>query len=137
MSPAQVEVVADQGDDRLTLTSCNPKYSARQRIVVAAALVEEPAPTPPTTPPTTVDSGPAPEPAPAAPAAPTAIDAEPRGPVGPAIWLGLLALAVWLLFYALSRRWRRWPAYLLGAPVFGLALFVFFQAVANTLPANF
>ena len=52
------------------------------------------------------------------------------------MWGGL-ALAVWLFFYVLSRRWRRWPAYLLGAPVFAVALFVFFEAVAQTLPANF
>ncbi len=139
VAPTEVEVVEDKGDDRLTLTSCNPKYSARQRIIVSAALVETPAPTPPTVPPTTVPpttvvGSPTPQPEP-----PTidSVGIEPRGPVAPAIWWGAVALVVWLFFYALSRRWRRWPAYLIGAPFFAIALFVFFGAVANTLPANF
>src|SRR5262249_47792211 len=37
--PDQVGVLQDFGDARLTLTSCNPKSSARQRIVVVSALV--------------------------------------------------------------------------------------------------
>ena len=65
------------------------------------------------------------------------LDGEERGSVGPAIAWGAVVVAVWLLFYALSRRWRRWPSYLLGAPVFAITLFVFFEAVAETLPANF
>jgi sortase A len=42
VDPSAVEVIADQGDSRLTLTACHPKYSARQRIVVSALLVEGP-----------------------------------------------------------------------------------------------
>ncbi|MEL7158067.1 MAG: sortase, partial [Actinomycetota bacterium] len=42
VDPAAVEVIADHGDDRLTLTACHPKFSARQRIVVAAVLVDRP-----------------------------------------------------------------------------------------------
>lgn len=151
VSPRDVHVIDDKGDDRLTLTSCHPKYSARQRIIVSAELVDDPAP--------------APEPEPAgdgdiqelpdeelpdeelpnqeradeerASADLEVLDGEERGPVEPAIAWGTVALAVWLLFFGLSRRWRRWPSYLLGAPVFALALFVFFQAVAETLPANY
>ena len=134
VSPEDVHVVEDQGDDRLTLTSCHPKYSARQRIVVTAALADEPAPAPPARTPREeqtrpVDDQPEPE--------LEVLDGEERGPTGPAIAWGVVALLVWIAFYVLSRRWRRWPAYLLGAPVFGVALFVFFEAVAETLPANF
>lgn len=43
VSPYDVEVLEDKGDNRLTLTACHPKYSARERIVVAAKLVSEPA----------------------------------------------------------------------------------------------
>jgi sortase A len=39
VTPDAVEVLADRGDDRLTLTACHPRYSARQRIVVTAVLV--------------------------------------------------------------------------------------------------
>jgi hypothetical protein len=43
---------------------------------------------------------------------------------------------VWLGIWALSRRWRRWPAYLIGAPVFLVVLFLFYENVARLLPAN-
>ncbi len=125
VSPSQVEVIEDKDDDRLTLTSCHPKYSARQRIIITAALVDDPAP--PTPRPTrdvaqSVDS----------------IDGEDEpGPLAPVILFGLLALAVWIFFYVLSRKWRRWPSYALGVVPFGLALFVWFGAVAELLPSNF
>jgi len=38
VAPDAVEVVADVGDNRLTLTSCHPRYSDRQRLVVTAVL---------------------------------------------------------------------------------------------------
>ena len=41
VSPSEVGVLDDFGDNRLTLTACHPKYSARQRIIVVAALVGE------------------------------------------------------------------------------------------------
>ena len=40
--PGASWVLGDFGDDRLTLTACHPKLSARQRIIVAAELVDEP-----------------------------------------------------------------------------------------------
>ncbi len=36
--PSQVEVLANKGDNRLTLTACHPKYSAKERIIVQAVL---------------------------------------------------------------------------------------------------
>ncbi|NNF53397.1 MAG: class E sortase [Acidimicrobiales bacterium] len=45
VSPYDVQVLDDYGDNRLTLTACHPKYSARQRIVVQAKLVNQPAAT--------------------------------------------------------------------------------------------
>ena len=150
--PSQVEVIDDQGDDRLTLTSCHPKYSARQRIIVSALLVDEPAPAPPPRPVEETpeeladeeledvdeeadeeldedDAG-------------VAVDLESLDGVdqrtaGPAVRWGLVTAGVWLAFYALSRLWRRWPAYVLGAPVFAVSLFVFFGAFSELLPANY
>lgn len=37
--PSDVSVVQNQGDNRLTLTTCHPKGSARQRLVISATLV--------------------------------------------------------------------------------------------------
>lgn len=42
VAPSDVWVLDQDGEDRLTLTSCHPKYSARQRIIVTARLVSEP-----------------------------------------------------------------------------------------------
>jgi sortase A len=147
VSPSQVEVVEDQGDDRLTLTSCHPQFSARQRIVVSALLVDDPAPPPP---PQAITVGADGDDHTGEEAAAIdvdtqlradpeleVLDGEPRGPIGPVIVWGAVAFAVWLAFHALGRRWRRWPAYLLGAPVFAVALFVFFEAIAGTLPTNY
>lgn len=39
VDPTDVEVIAPTDDDRLTLTTCNPVGSARQRLVVVARIV--------------------------------------------------------------------------------------------------
>ena len=66
VDPSEVWVLDDVGDSRLTLTACHPKYSARQRIVVQASLVEPPLPKPPPLPSSS------PEPTPTAPTDPAA-----------------------------------------------------------------
>jgi sortase A len=38
VAPTAVEVISNTSDDRLTLTTCNPRYSAAQRLVVVAEL---------------------------------------------------------------------------------------------------
>jgi sortase A len=38
VAPTAIEVVSNTPDDRLTLTTCNPRYSAAQRLVVVAKL---------------------------------------------------------------------------------------------------
>lgn len=152
VSPTRVDVIEDKGDDRLTLTSCHPKYSARQRIIVSALLDDEPAPAPPPTTTTTAppeeveeveapvvddgdqDDGPDDE---TSVADLDSLDAGEERTAGPALRWGLVTAAVWVAFYVLSRRWRRWPAYLLGAPVFAVSLFVFFGAFSDLLPANY
>ncbi len=47
VAPSESHVLSDYGDNRLTLTACEPKYSAAQRIIVTAILVSEPAPASP------------------------------------------------------------------------------------------
>ena len=126
MSPTEVEVLQDKGDNRLTLTACHPKYSARQRIVVVAELApdEQPLPRPsrgedaPT--PTTLDD----------------IDGE-GAPALPAILLGVLCAAIWLVAWLFGRLWRKWPCYVIGFPFFMVALFFFFEEFSRLLPSNF
>ncbi|MEM9465887.1 MAG: sortase [Actinomycetota bacterium] len=42
VDPGATWVLGDFGDNRLTLTACHPKLSSRQRIIVAAELVDDP-----------------------------------------------------------------------------------------------
>ena len=125
--PKDVSVLDRTDDNRLTLTTCHPRFSARQRLIVIAALQGEAAPAPPPTTTTTApDDGTTPQ---------TTLPTEEVDPAGlsgesasawPTFWWGLLA-----------RRWRKWPAYALGMPVFLVVLFVFFENVSRLLPANF
>lgn len=126
VSPTQVEVLDDKGDDRLTLTACHPKYSARQRIVVVAVLAPEEIALPRPT------RGFLDE----VPRALDDIDGE-GAPAWPAILLGLLSALIWLLAWGLGRQWRRWPAYALGLPFFLVSLFFFFEEFSRLLPSNF
>ena len=48
VEPSDTWVVKDQGDNRLTLTSCHPKYSAAQRYIVVARLTQTDVPYLPT-----------------------------------------------------------------------------------------
>ena len=52
VNPDDVSVLAHTDDNRLTLTACHPKYSAKLRIIVQAKLINDPAAAPTTTAPT-------------------------------------------------------------------------------------
>jgi sortase A len=130
VNPNAVEVLDPTTENILTLTTCTPKFSAAQRLIVVSKLmgpaVEAPPPPPAGTP---------------APAA-TQIEGGEGGLSGdqaakaPAIQWGVLAAAAFFGTWYLARRWRRWPAYLIGAPCFLLLLYFFYENVARLLPAN-
>jgi sortase A len=127
VTPGQTEVLDDFGDNRLTLTACHPKYSARERIVITAALAN-------------------PNPAPV-------IYQEDKGEVTdlslddglsgastnntPAILWGLACASIWLAAYLVGRAWRKWPAYALGLIPFMLCLYAFFENFSRLLPSNY
>ena len=120
VSPTQIEVLDDKGDNRLTLTACHPKYSAAKRIVIVAELGPNQIALPST--------------------ASSKIEGNLNGvsaPALPAILLGVLCAAIWAFAWALGRLWKRWPAYALGFPFFIVALFFFFEEFSRLLPANF
>lgn len=143
--PTAVEVLDDFGDDRLTLSACHPKFSSRQRIIVTALLEEDTEPAPPT-PTTTVPAEDDGDDEPALPdeggSAPPDVDegfgeglgGDPDA-LGPATVWGVLAAGVLLSAWLLGQRWRRWPTYLLAAPVFLVVLFACFYHVDLLLPA--
>ncbi len=157
VDPTQVDIINDFGDNRITLTACHPKRSARQRIVVTALMVGAPAPT--IEAPSegalgadepdgddalddanTVGSDSTDEDAVGAGA-----DQEPESLDESLGWnmenlqptllwaalAGLVLLGGWLI----GRAWRRVPAYLLTAPVFLTVLFATFIYLDRMLPA--
>jgi len=132
VAPTQVDVLDDKGDNRLTLTACHPKYSARQRIVVVAQLAADEVPLPPP---------PRPPRQPDAPPPPSIDDLDSidgaGAPALPTILLGAVCAAIWLLAWALGRRWRKWPAYAIGMPFFLVTLFYFFEEFSRLLPSSF
>ena len=135
VSPSQTEVLAQPEDPDaalLTLTTCHPKFSASERLIVTARLAPEETPAP------------APEPA----RGRDRLDrAEPitfedtaglsgdRAAARPTVLWGLAAAAVALAVWLLRRRFGRW-VYLPGAAAFLVVLFVFYENVARLMPAN-
>jgi sortase A len=158
VEPDQVEILEDQGDDRVTLIACHPKYSAAQRIIVIGQLVDEPAPF--------IDGqdeyrAEAAEVDQSDPLADVSLDTglggEPADRTPVLLW-GLAAAGVWALSWlaqvAIRRRTQARAAaagtspsrgqrlvayspYLIGVPVFLVVLYVFFENFALLLPANF
>jgi sortase A len=133
VSPEASEVLDDTEDNRLTLTTCHPRYSAAERLIIVARLASpgiEPPPVVEGAPPTTA-------PPPSLAGEELAGLSGDKAAQGPAFAWGILAAAVALATWYLSHLWRRrWLAYLVGAPVFLAVLFMFFENFARLLPAN-
>lgn len=131
--PQQVEVLNASPDNRLTLTTCEPRFSAAKRLIVVAELVDTPAaPAEPAVP----DQGPQPAEPGAVATLDSGLSGEPASPMPAFIWgadAAVLAFGIWRL----SKRWRRWPAYVLGSPAFLLLLYLFFENFSRLLPANY
>ncbi len=124
VSPSDLSVVAATTTPELTLTTCNPRFSASQRLVVHATLIT-----------------------PAAPAAPattkrsavraSGLGGSEGGWGGAAAWgVGCLALAIGVWLVARRTR-RRWVSYAVGLIPFLVLLFFFFANLSPLLPASF
>ncbi len=137
VKPSQNDVLLPSDRNLLTLTTCNPRFSAAQRLIIVSELVEQPAPAPPAAaapPASSSDDLPGDD-----VTAPTLDEPSVSGGTAsnlPAILWGLLAALVWLVTWALSKRWGKVTAYAMGTPVFLVVLFVFFENFARLLPAN-
>lgn len=129
--PSQVEVLNQTDDDRLTLTTCHPRFSASSRMVVTARLIGPALPAPP----------PIPDPNNEEPAeSELGTEAGLSGGTaarGPAVMAGLAFAGVWAAAYLIRRqfshKWLVWPIALVPM---GVTLFVFFENFARLLPAN-
>jgi sortase A len=136
VEPTDVWILDPTADDRLTLFTCTPRFSAAQRLVVTAALdgpplavAAVPAAAPAATP------SPAPEDPPLQDQPPSTQLAAATGSVAAAAaWAAATASIAGILWF-LGRRYRRLVAYPLGTPVLAVALFITFEHVATLLPS--
>ena len=124
--PEETEVLDATTDNRLTLTTCEPRFSTAKRLIVVAALKGEAAEPPP--------GQPAAAPPPATDPAGLSGGGAARGPA--LAWAATVAL-VGLLTWLVGRLWRRLPAYLLGIPAVLVVLFFFFENFSRLLPSNY
>ncbi|MGH9206165.1 MAG: sortase, partial [Acidimicrobiales bacterium] len=126
VAPSDIAVAGHTTANQVTLTTCTPRFSAAQRLVVQADLVGAP----------TVAASPAPTHA--------APDPSLGGTLGdwvPAFWWGLLVAGLLAATLLIGRRAPtrkgRVGAYLLATPVLLLVLLFFFENLSPLLPASF
>jgi sortase A len=138
VDPYDVAVVASTSSPSLTLTTCDPPFSAAERLVVHARLIGKIAPTPPPAAASTQNGTTTVERLRVSRS--VLVDGPPDGSTGWAgalLWgLGLLAIGTGVWLVARTRR-RRWPAYALSVPLFAVPLFFFFEGVQGLLPQSF
>lgn len=122
--PTEISVLKpDPGlEATLTLTTCHPKYSASQRLVIKAVLEREPLPAVVTT--------------------ETSFEKEvilsgEGGSKTPALIAGLITALIGALWLLLFHRHPRWFTWLIGAVPFAISLFVFYVYLERILPANY
>jgi sortase A len=124
VDPTDVAVLDDTSTPTLTLTTCNPRYSAATRMVVKASLVS---------------------PAVAAvPVKKVPSKSEASSELlsstcswGGAVWWGLGCAVFALAVLLVHRRLRHWWVYLIGAAGLLVLLFYFFGELNPLLPAGY
>jgi sortase A len=132
VSPNETDVLKPKLDDTtkellptLTLTTCNPKYSATERLIVKAELAK--------------DNKQPPLPAPMG-ATRVKLSAGLSGTHEsrlPTLLWGVIAAAVGGLWWLVFHRYARWTTWLAGVVPFLASLFVFYTYLERVLPSNY
>ena len=134
VKPSQVDVLNPTPTPTLTLTTCHPKYSAKERLIVVSNLAPGQKATAAT-----------PSPAPAAGDKQQAIPgdaladaglASDRSKVTTILW-GIFTAAIGLGWWLIVRKRRDWVGYIGPAVPFLIALFFFYAHLELLLPSNF
>jgi sortase A len=124
VQPTDVSVLEPDGvrPATLTLTTCNPKYSAAQRLVVKAALQEDPLP--------------APDAARERELTKVGLSGEESSNT-PTFLAGLVVALLGGLWWWLFHRHPSLTNWLIGVVPFAAALFVFYALLERVLPSNY
>jgi sortase A len=137
VAPTDVAVLDPTPVPSLTLTTCNPPYSAATRLVVRAVLVSPPAATPAAAAPAPGSVlGPVTGAAPPGSTTARVLTGGSRG-WGPAVWWGLLLVASGAGSLALWRRHRHWWVGTVGMLVLLVLLWTWFGALSQVLPPSY
>lgn len=136
VDPDAIEVVGPTPNAQLTLTTCNPRFSARERLIIHSKLVVKASdPVRKTVPlrvvqPTSNKKG----------ATQSSLQESLSGDTSsqvPTIVWGVITLMVGALWWWLYRRWRHPATWLVGVAPFLAVLFAFYVYFERLLPANF
>ncbi|MDQ1466637.1 MAG: sortase [Actinomycetota bacterium] len=133
VAPSEISVVGPTRDAELTLTTCNPRYSARQRLVIHARLVVKASSPARATVPLKIVQ-------PAGGDTRSSLEQSLSGDTSsraPTLLWGTITLLIGLLWWWLYRRWRHPVTWLAGIAPFLAVLFVFYVYFERLLPANF
>jgi sortase A len=124
VSPSDVAVLDDFGDNRITLTTCNPEYSAAQRLIVVGELLQ---PKPPVA--TKVK-----------PHAYRIVNSQTASLDWSLFPVVVLEMGVLLLLGLSNRRFSAWyggaARWLILVPLWGVALYVLFGTLTAFLPSS-
>jgi sortase A len=127
VKPTDVEVIGPTTDNRLTLTTCEPRYSATSRLIVVAMLTDTPVAPPPTVAPPVVERK-----------ATLNLGSGDHSAWPDTLLYGLVFVALWLgvrLWSAHRRYWRGIP-FIIGIPVCFVPLWFLFENAIRLLPNN-
>ena len=133
VDPTDYGVVANTPDAELTLTSCNPRYSARQRIVIKAKLLRKLSDKP-HRPPTHIN-GKKVLPPPRAQLA-TSLEGQSNSDVPSVLW-GIIVAMVGALWWWAFRHWRHPATWAIGVVPFLVVLFPFYVYLERALPNGY
>ena len=134
VKPTDVWVVANTPDPQLTLTACNPKGSAAERIVVKARLAYKKS-SPPTRPPKPRVAGSGKGRSSDATLA-EGLSGQQRS-LKPSIVWGIIVALFGLTWWWSYRRWRHPRTWVLGVVPFLVALFPFYVYLERALPSGY
>ncbi len=129
VAPTDVAVLNPTTTATLTLSTCNPRFSATQRLIIKATLSGTWLPGDANASTTTTTT---------APITPTTTPKQfvSSGSWAAAILWGIVTAAIGVGAALARRTWKRWWIYLVAAPIFVVALFLFFMAISPLLPAS-
>jgi len=130
VAPSDVGVLAPTADARLTLTTCNPRFSATTRLIIKAKLVGLPAP---------VAKVPVATPRPVAPAPARNLTGGNHSAWPPALLWGAAVILAWVatrIAIHRTRRWSRAGALTGGVALTCVPLWFTFENVVRLLPQS-